>query len=675
MNQDELLKIVDEIEAEQALNRISGASVFRTMLNQPNFVAISSADKVDENSSSGFSSFRVNLPRPILQAETIQLVNANIPQCVQNIPDTACVFWYYKMSAYSGELPCLNNLHFVRLLPSYYKKEFIENENDYGYNQTFTSYQDVEEQLALACLQDLGNVQYANYVQPSETNLISSRFLPNDISITFNSDINKFEMKGNNCFTPPAYLAWNAATNYNENDKVFLVINEKQVSFTALNNNINQNPQTSNDWFADNGEVIQQWDANVIYTNDRIVVRSGNLYIASETTFNEDPLTHPTEWVPIPSEFVWNTYLITGYADENVKKAQSRVFRPFESSYVFETNDVVDYNGVFYKALEQTANVEPLSPLDINIWKPVSTPIKKIGAFGTLSTGLVLVECDSFMFTSIPLGSDIYISGASSDFFNLYPTNGFLEKPNIYQLAQVLSNGVVLVSNINFANISANYYSAGGRICTEIAPDYGLQALSGQYDFAITDVYDIPAQPANPNPKRLLNSILGFTWNGVFTKNDFGPDYSQNRGFYANRQNVSFFNRLRPVAPYTIRPIPIPVPPLRTGLGRYPGVIAEIFTADGYCNLVYSSVMSIYASVIGGSTLTSTKENNGLLALASMNCQNLGVSYFQENMAHPLSLYGSDIYTIIFNLEDEMGESYYLTNNAVLSLVLKVEYK
>jgi len=38
-----------------------------------------------------------NLPRPILKVEGIQLLNANIPECTQNIPDTACVFWYYRL--------------------------------------------------------------------------------------------------------------------------------------------------------------------------------------------------------------------------------------------------------------------------------------------------------------------------------------------------------------------------------------------------------------------------------------------------------------------------------------------------------------------------------------------------------------------------------------------------
>jgi hypothetical protein len=58
-----------------------------------------------------------------------------------------------------------------------------------------------------------------------------------------------------------------------------------------------------------------------------------------------------------------------------------------------------------------------------------------------------------------------------------------------------------------------------------------------------------------------------------------------------------------------------------------------------------------------------------------MDCGNLGVSFFNPIVNNPLKVSGSDIYSIQFEMLDECGEPYFLTNNAVVSFVLKVAYK
>ena len=95
MDQEQLAEIVKEIEEEQALNRTSAVQVFRSALNQPELVSLSSANATANGASYGYSQFDVSMPRPIYEADTLQLLTANIPLCTQNIPDTACVFWYY----------------------------------------------------------------------------------------------------------------------------------------------------------------------------------------------------------------------------------------------------------------------------------------------------------------------------------------------------------------------------------------------------------------------------------------------------------------------------------------------------------------------------------------------------------------------------------------------------
>jgi len=98
--------------------------------------------------------------------------------------------------------PSNEYLHMIRLLPSYYKAELFEPSVDqdddqppnstYGFNRTFTDYQDLATELANSCSAD-----------PSyDCNLHNGDsfplFEPDDISITYNATLNKFIFKGNN---------------------------------------------------------------------------------------------------------------------------------------------------------------------------------------------------------------------------------------------------------------------------------------------------------------------------------------------------------------------------------------------------------------------------------------------------------------------------------------------
>jgi hypothetical protein len=178
----------------------------------------------------------------------------------------------------------------------------------------------------------------------------------------------------------------------------------------------------------------------------------------------------------------------------------------------------------------------------------------------------------------------------------------------------------------------------------------------------------IPGQPFNPVPKRLLNSILGFSWNGIMT-----PSFLQTivQGDYINfipTTQSDLYNR--------VRPVPLYVTPVASGLGSSASASSstQTYTADGYCNLVYSSIVSIYASVVYGST-TDSKRNTSLVACGSMNCGNLGVSFFAGFVDNPLLIEGNDIYDLSISLQDEYGEPYVLTNNAVASFTFKLTYK
>jgi hypothetical protein len=110
------------------------------------------------------------------------------------------------------------------------------------------------------------------------------------------------------------------------------------------------------------------------------------------------------------------------------------------------------------------------------------------------------------------------------------------------------------------------------------------------------------------------------------------------------------------------------------GANYIEGATTQVYTAEAYANLVYTSIVSIYATVVGSSTLN-TQSSTNLLAIALMNAGNLGVGYHQNFLEDPLKVFHNDIYTIGIELRDEVDEPYILGNNAVTTLTMKLTYK
>lgn len=190
--------LIDQITAETSFQYPKTG--FSSHYYQPDRVLISSDQSIDalESQSSQeeefFYSFTVRLPRPALDVKTIQLVRANIPNPVVNIPDSETTFWYYRIPASviaaGGNVLQDQYLRFVRLLPSWYKPELNINSSSYGFNRTFQSYEDLASELAKSCSADPW--------YDSDPNRCP--FIPNDISLSYNSTQNKFVMTGNNAF-------------------------------------------------------------------------------------------------------------------------------------------------------------------------------------------------------------------------------------------------------------------------------------------------------------------------------------------------------------------------------------------------------------------------------------------------------------------------------------------
>jgi hypothetical protein len=205
-------------------------------------------------------------------------------------------------------------------------------------------------------------------------------------------------------------------------------------------------------------------------------------------------------------------------------------------------------------------------------------------------------------------------------------------------------------------------------------PYVGLAKISADFDM-LDDLFGviqypfpeaIPPQPFTPNPKRLLNSILGFTWNGRFTSDQFNQLYNE-IVVTGSTTITELYNRLRPVPIYILFGLSGPLTAGSVNLD-------PTFTANGYAKLVYTSVINIYASIAGGSTID-TIRNTNLIGTMAMNAGNLGIGFSAAYLNATLQTQDSDIYSISFSFTDEYGDPYPLTNNAVVTLTFRMGYK
>jgi hypothetical protein len=307
----ELRDLLEELEKEIQAKK----NVYESYINQPSLISLTSDNSIIKefnNKNDSFFSFTCNLEKPALQVKSIQLLNANIPQAKAiSFDDTELIFPYYKLKTqkniahniYFTEQPNINNLYYVRLLPSYYPSNIIPNAENYGFNKTFNNYQELSDELIKSCQADL-----------LYTNISYNKFIPNDITISYNQSENKFQMSGNNAdtaWTPPN---WSEGVNYSINQ---IVKWEEDIYYISLiDYNINYEPPS----------VSEAW---ALYT---------------------DGFTH--------------TYLIAGYEDPNVYTLQRNIniaqnARVWDATTSYIIGDLVYYNDIVYNAIDNNVNYPP----------------------------------------------------------------------------------------------------------------------------------------------------------------------------------------------------------------------------------------------------------------------------------------------------------------------------
>jgi hypothetical protein len=228
-------RAIEEILNELERQPIQDKRTFKAYLNQPELISLSSTNAqiqsppISPLTFAQYYNFTINLPRPALDAKSLQLLKAVIPQAQCSIPDYSLVFPYYKLRTlpinddgqlHYVDIPSAETIHFIRLLPSYYKKELLLNPTAFGYNQTFNNYDELEKELKKACDND-----------PSETEF-AGVFLPDDITFNFNRAENKFNFVPLNVSTPNDYEPFDIAQAYVVGD----VVTYLDIVYLALQN-------------------------------------------------------------------------------------------------------------------------------------------------------------------------------------------------------------------------------------------------------------------------------------------------------------------------------------------------------------------------------------------------------------------------------------------------------
>jgi hypothetical protein len=692
MEQD-IAEIVEEIEKEKALGKISAVQVFRGMLNQPELLSVSSANADQNGSSYAYSQFTVNMPRPILEAETLQLLAANIPLCTQNFPDTACGFWYYRLDEYAGQVPNTENLFFVRLLPSYYKPELIQS-GIYGFNETFNTYTDVASQLSFSCANDLA---YDSWRSLGSSAYYQVQYIPNDISITYNSAQNKFQMTGLN--TPAPLVPFSPADTYNAGMTyaagVYITYADKLYrSLQAGNLNHTPGITDSRTWWAFvTDRLVRDWVQGTSYRKGSYIYapsysppsirQTTTDYYASTPSF-----TGGGNWVVPTAQFNYR-YLATGYADPNVVLNQGNGRRQWNQYALYETDTIVQYQGQPYQATKQNRGWMPF-PYPTSFYTFATTGSYAVGDY-VVYLGYNYVCIKATAYSSNPVSYAV-IPGASGTDNAYWQCLQYNTAKTTYKIGDIVSYiGTLYIAywKCVYNNPPANSINVNPFVCEKYwLPSYwiplsdssnipiiGLNSISAKFDMtdAVAGVPQvpfptgIPGQPFNPNPRRLLNSLLGFCWNGIFDASIIAQSLPFSADYISVNNGVALFlNRIRPIPPY--------LPGVGIDYGGGIPTSAITFTADGYANLVYTSVVSIYSTIVYGSTLDSQRNTN-LIGLSSMNAGNLGVSFFDNKINGPLRVKGADIYSISIELRDEMNEPYPLWNSAVATFTLKLTYK
>jgi hypothetical protein len=229
------------------------------------------------------------------------------------------------------------------------------------------------------------------------------------------------------------------------------------------------------------------------------------------------------------------------------------------------------------------------------------------------------------------------------------------------------SNKFVMTGNNALSGTTPQYYyiSAGYNDPNLLTAQQALQSVTADNDFPI--VFNTTGQPYKQY--KTLNLRLGFTWDGNSRTVPSQAAYGS-----VNSSKFTLLNRFRPLPAYTP---PLPTPIYTPGVGD-PNPSAAYdeteYTAECPADLVYTSIVNLYADIAGGSTSDSSDTGQGFLASVPMATGTLGVSFYTPTIYNALTKISDQIYQIAIEMRTENGDLFYLPNSAIVTLEFTLTY-
>jgi chitodextrinase len=457
------------------------------------------------------------------------------------------------------------------------------------------------------------------------------------------------------------------------------------------------------------GELFNvEWNSGRTYNVDARVVYNGIPFIAQKTNRGLFPVILLTEWNNASAYSIGDviTYanglymLIQNTAGGNTPPDYPSIYasltsvnsnpplNAWSSGTTYALDDLVEYNGFMYYSVDNanTGN----NPFNNPTWWALRN-YDTWNAKTTYQDKAVVLYNGYFYQTEINNNTNNVPTGFTNNSWTLLGSNifvwnsavNYIKGDRVFYGGRVWEAIAFNIDDVPTGNFDFwKLISLGGVWALDDGfLKTGLYGMTAQYDMTeflandgvlINFPYGVGGQPYNPNPRRLLNSILGFTWGGSFDPAELTDIGTYDTAVLTSTQQPLLYNRLRPVPDY--RTSIAPAVALEGELGQdRSATISLTYTADSYANLVYSSIISIYADIVKSSSVD-TQGTSKLLALTSMNCGNLGIAFWSNYLENPLLKVQGDIYSITIEFRDEFGEPFVLPNSAVATLTFKLNY-
>jgi len=322
------------------------------------------------------------------------------------------------------------------------------------------------------------------------------------------------------------------------------------------------------------------------------------------------------------------------------------------SPQVYLPKDIVSYLGNNYTCIYENNGITP------------------IGSGGSSTYWILTAWNSSTDYATLrgaPYNLNWPVSYGGIYYFNLNTTSNINNTPSNSSTFWTANNWEVYTGDLGYSYLAAGFEDPNIPIVTEVVNSESafwdwLYAVYGK-----PSILGIPPQPKTINGLT-LNKRLGACWNGLYSE---FPTF-----IYTDFTDTSYFpllfNRIRPIPTYEVVP---PEPAL--GIIAIPNnnpYTQSIYVFDGYCNLVYSSILYIYSDIGFSSSLTTEQTTLSLLGAVALNCGSLGIAFEKSFLENVLLKTNASLERILIELRDERNLPYYCGNNSIITLSFKVEY-